>query len=106
MFEINISACPLRSLVRFPVKPIPHVIERVTLRQRSFHRGSGFLLHTLQTAQYCRANNVLVDAPLSIQYFILNLKYPYRKSKRPPGTEGELISWRKPSQIQPRSDTL
>jgi hypothetical protein len=45
---------PQRSRVRFPAKPIPQVVERVTLSDSvGFLRGSGFLLQTLQIAQYC-----------------------------------------------------
>jgi hypothetical protein len=52
--KLTSAPSPLRSLVRFPVKPTPHVIGRATLSDRvDFLRGLQFLLHALQIAQYC-----------------------------------------------------
>jgi hypothetical protein len=56
---------PLKSWVRFPVKPIPHVIERATLWQRRFPPT----YITNRPILSMELNNVLVDAQLSIQYY-------------------------------------
>jgi hypothetical protein len=62
----------LRLWVRFPVRPIPHVIERATLSDSvGFLRDpvSSYIHYKSPNIVY-RANNYLVDAQLSIQYFI------------------------------------
>jgi hypothetical protein len=94
----------LRSRVRFPVGPIPHLIEKVTLFYVSFHWGLQFppTLHHKSPNMVYRANNVLVNPIFKqfhdIQPHIRQILPPtqafftrQQKCSKPPGV---LTTWR------------
>jgi hypothetical protein len=68
MFEINISACHLGGR-GFDSRSDPFLMKQRGRFSLTAWVSSGFVLHYKLRNIVYRANNVLVDAQLSIQYF-------------------------------------